>query len=114
MLPRVVSAAAGPGDTVMLSGRPYICLLRLPMIGLLMFVALFGGGGVGCYLSSQPMRRDNPRYQTPPPRRRSTGTGRAVLQTMRTVNDVRALSRGPGAYGRRLARRAVFRSIQRL
>lgn len=44
MLPRVVSAAAGPGDTVMLSGRPYICLLRLPVIGLLMFVALFWGG----------------------------------------------------------------------
>lgn len=113
MLTRVVSAAAGPGDTVMLSGRPYICLLRLPVIGLLMFVALFWGA-VGCYLSSQRMRRDNPRYQTPPPRRRSTGAGRAVLQTMRTVNDVRALSRGPGAYGRRLARRAVFRSIRRL
>ena len=110
---RVVSAAAIPGDTVMLSGRPYICLLRLPVIGLLVFVALFWGA-VGCYLSSRRMRRDNPRYQIPPPRRRSTDAGRAVLQTMRTVNDVRALSRGPGAYGRRLARRAVFRSIRRL
>ena len=51
-----------------------------------------------------------------PPRTRtrtSTGTGRAVLRTMRTVNDVRALSRGPGAYGRRLLRRQAFRSLRK-
>ena len=45
--------------------------------------------------------------------RTSTGTGRAVLRTMRTVNDVRALSRGPGAYGRRLLRRQAFRTLRK-
>jgi len=40
-------------------------------------------------------------------------TGRAILRTMRAVNDVRAISRGPGAYGKRLVRRSVFRSIRR-
>ena len=49
----------------------------------------------------------------PAPRREITRpgeTGRAVLRTMRAVNDVRAAARGPGAYGRRLARRSVFRA----
>ena len=44
---------------------------------------------------------------------RSTGTGRTVLRTVRRVNDVRAMARGPGAYGKRLARRAVFRSLRK-
>lgn len=43
----------------------------------------------------------------------STGTGRTVLRTVRRVNDVRAMARGPGAYGKRLARRAVFRSLRK-
>ena len=42
-----------------------------------------------------------------------TGTGRAVLRAVRTVNDVRAMGRGPGAYGKRLARRAVYRSLMK-
>ena len=48
-----------------------------------------------------------------PARRTSTGTGRAVLRTMRAVNDVRAISRGPSAYGKRVLRRAAFRSLRR-
>ena len=44
---------------------------------------------------------------------RSTGTGRAVLVTMRTINDVRVLSRGPGAYGKRVLRRSAFRAIRK-
>ena len=38
-------------------------------------------------------------------------TGRAVLRTMRAVNDMRATSRG--TYGTRLLRRSVFRVIRR-
>ena len=41
------------------------------------------------------------------------GVGRAVLRAYRIAGDVRAIGRGPGAYGRRLARRAVFRSVRR-
>ena len=48
-----------------------------------------------------------------PMTRTSTGTGRAVLGDMRAANDMRALSRGPGAYGKRVLRRSVFRSIRR-
>lgn len=44
---------------------------------------------------------------------RSTSAGRTALRTVRRVNDVRAMARGPRAYGRRLARRAVFRSLRR-
>ena len=43
----------------------------------------------------------------------TTGAGRAVLRTMRTVNDVRAMSRGPAAYGKRVARRVAFRSLRK-
>ena len=45
--------------------------------------------------------------------RTRTGTGRAVLRTMRTVNDIRAISRGPGAYGRRVLRRQAFRTLRK-
>ena len=45
--------------------------------------------------------------------RAGTGTGRAVLRTMRTVNDIRAISRGPGAYGRRVLRRQAFRTLRK-
>lgn len=45
--------------------------------------------------------------------RTSTGTGRAVLRTMRAVNDIRAVSRGPGAYGRRVLRRQAFRTLRK-
>ena len=48
-----------------------------------------------------------------PAPRTSTGTGRAVLGAMRAVNDVRAVSRGPGAYGKRVLRRAAFRTLRR-
>lgn len=44
---------------------------------------------------------------------RSTGTGRTVLRAVRAVNDVRAISRGPGAYSKRLLRRQVFRTLRR-
>ena len=56
-----------------------------------------------------PLAAAPPRTRT----RTSTGAGRAVLRTMRTVNDVRALSRGPGAYGRRLLRRQAFRTLRK-
>ena len=39
--------------------------------------------------------------------------GLAVLRARRAALDARAIGRGPGAYGRRVARRAVFRSIRR-
>ena len=54
-----------------------------------------------------------PPAAAPPRTRTSTGACRAVLRTMRTVNDVRALSRGPGAYGRRLLRRQAFRTLRK-
>ena len=42
--------------------------------------------------------RADPARRLPAPRRGDTG--RAVLRSMRAVNDVRAIARGPGAYGR--------------
>jgi len=80
------------------------------MIGVLLFF------GIGCLLASclaSGARRSRP-GGVAAYRRRSTGIGRAALRTMRTVNDARAIARGPGAYGKRLARRAVFRGIRRL
>ena len=47
-------------------------------------------------------------------RRGSTGAGRAALRAYRVAGDVRALSRGPGAYGRRVVRRSAFRALRRL
>ncbi|MCY4482379.1 MAG: hypothetical protein OXC12_05865 [Spirochaetaceae bacterium] len=59
-------------------------------------------------------RADEPaRTRTRPRPRAGTGTGRAVLRTMRTVNDIRAISRGPGAYGRRVLRRQAFRTLRK-
>ena len=55
--------------------------------------------------------RDSPARAPAPPR--TTGTGRAILRTIRAVNDVRAASRGPGAYGKRLVRRSAFRAVRR-
>ena len=46
-------------------------------------------------------------------RERPSGAGRAALRALRTVNDARAIGRGPGAYGRRMARRAAFRAVSR-
>ena len=43
----------------------------------------------------------------------TTGVGRAALRTMRTVNDARAMARGPAAYGKRVARRAAFRTLRK-
>ena len=48
-----------------------------------------------------------------PATRTSAGTGRAVMSAMRTVNDVRVISRGHGASGRRLLRRQAFRTLRR-
>ena len=48
-----------------------------------------------------------------PATRTSTGPGRAVMSAMRTVNDVRVVSRGRGASGRRLLRRQAFRTLRR-
>ena len=56
---------------------------------------------------------DDAPARTRPRARTSTGTGRAVLRTMRTVNDIRAISRGPGAYGRRVLRRQAFRTLRK-
>ena len=73
-------------------------------------VAMFLRGRVSSRTETKaPPAAAPPRTRT----RTSTGTGRAVLRTMRTVNDVRALSRGPGAYGRRLLRRQAFRSLRK-
>ena len=59
-------------------------------------------------------RADEPaRTRTRTRPRAGTGTGRAVLRTMRTVNDIRAISRGPGAYGRRVLRRQAFRTLRK-
>ena len=78
----------------------------------------FGIGLAVCWFLRARVRdrteRDAP-AATPrrPAAHTSTGTGRAVLSTMRAVNDVRAISRGPGAYGKRLLRRQVFRTLRR-
>ena len=59
-------------------------------------------------------RTDRATTAAPPrPATRTTGTGRTVLRTMRAVNDVRAVSRGGGAYGKRLLRRQAFRTLRR-
>lgn len=63
--------------------------MTLLVFGILVVVALAARGAAG---------RDRP-----------SGAGRAALRAMRTVNDARAIARGPGAYGRRLARRAAFK-----
>ena len=47
-------------------------------------------------------------------RRGSTGAGRAALRAYRVAGDVRAIARGPGAYGRRVVRRSAFRALRRL
>ena len=47
-------------------------------------------------------------------RRGSTGAGRAALRAYRVAGDVRAIARGPGAYGRRVVRRSAFRAVRRL
>ena len=44
----------------------------------------------------------------------STGAGRAALRAYRVAGDIRAASRGPGAYGRRIVRRSAFRALRRL
>ena len=76
------------------------------------------GFALALFLRARVARRadpDAPAPATTPQRTRprSTGTGRAVLGAMRAVNDMRALSRGPGAYGKRVLRRSVFRSIRK-
>ena len=40
--------------------------------------------------------------------------GRDALRVYRHVNDLRAAARGPGALGKRIARRAIFRGIRKL
>ena len=47
-------------------------------------------------------------------RRGSTGAGGAALRAYRVAGDVRAIARGPGAYGRRVVRRSAFRALRRL
>ena len=77
----------------------------------------FGIGFAVCWFLRARVRnrteRDAPAPPPPTRTRTSTGTGRAVLGAMRAVNDVRAISRGSGAYGKRVLRRSVFRSIRR-
>ena len=46
--------------------------------------------------------------------RGSTGAGSAALRAYRVAGDVRAIARGPGAYGRRVVRRSAFRALRRL
>ena len=81
------------------------------MIGLLVF---FGAGFLLVVSLRGIARRPRPSgsraYRGA---RRSTGVGRSELRTVRRVNDARALARGPGAYGRRVARRAAFRRVAR-
>ena len=72
--------------------------LGLIVFGVLVLVA------VACGAQSRQVAR----------RRRSTGLGAAALRAYRVAGDVRALSRGPGAYGRRVARRAAFKAVRRL
>ena len=63
--------------------------------------------------SDEPADEARSQQRTRTRARTSTGTGRAVLRTMRTVNDIRAISRGPGAYGRRVLRRQAFRTLRK-
>ena len=78
----------------------------------------FGIGFAVCWFLQAHVRNRTERdaaAATPrrPATRTSAGTGRAVLGAMRAVNDVRAISRGPGAYGKRVLRRAAFRTVRR-
>lgn len=50
---------------------------------------------------------------TEPTTRPRLRAGRAVLRGLRQVNDIHAATRGPGAYTRRIGRRAVFRALRR-
>lgn len=78
---------------------------------ILMFALMLLIAGV-CWLAAA-VRHEQAQSGTGRTGTRRTGSGRTVLRTVRRVNDVRAISRGPGAYGKRLARRAVFRSLRR-
>ena len=85
----LIEAAATPGGAV--------------LIGLLL---MFGGAWL-LVVSLRAVVRDRPADRPPRPGE----AGRAVLRAYRVVGDVRAIARG--TYGRRLARRAVFRGIRR-
>ena len=76
--------------------------LGLIVFGLLVFVA------VRCGVRTRQIEREAQR------RRGSTGVGSAALRAYRVAGDVRAIARGPGAYGRRVVRRSAFRALRRL
>ena len=93
----------------------------LLVLGVLLMVAAGCRLGVEARRGSAPIgeRQTTGALRTTTSTRQTTGTGqttgagRAVLRTMRTVNDVRAMSRGPAAYGKRVARRVAFRSLRK-
>ena len=76
--------------------------LGLIVFGLLVMAA------VACGSRSRQLQRQAQR------KRGSPGVGRAALRGYRVAGDVRAIARGPGAYGRRVVRRSAFRALRRL
>lgn len=86
------------------------------IVGLIVFALLLivaGACGAGTRRRAHEAERQRAVAESRPPRGQYR-IGRAALRAYRTVGDVRAMARGPGAYGRRVARRAVFRSLWRL
>ena len=76
-------------------------------VGVIVFLMLIGAA-VFCGRRTRELERQAQR------KRGSTGVGRAALRGYRVAGDVRALGRGPGAYGRRVVRRSAFRALRRL
>ena len=87
-------------------------IVGLIVFGVLLIVAGACGAGTRRRVNEAEQSRAGSAHAGSRPRKYQVG--RAALRAYRTAGDVRAMARGPGAYGRRIARRAVFRSLRKM